>query len=345
MKFTMPHSFATALFLGFSLLTVSQQVAQAQNDPVLDRVSSSPIPDPNNRKGENREAGKDRVLVEGSEGIPALTQEMTDRLTLMFEWLLDSPTTEGQRAQLTEWVVTAWKTQNTEDIQSALKLIDAQRVFEQKPEVERELIRQQISAKLLELVRQKPDEPANRWLLSVYAAAHKPLAPGDPPLTRQMTDAWCEVLCFLRNKIAGDEQLQATQAFKETMARDLAKEYRTYSESWHKHLAGMPLTWAAIRAEWPHLNAEQRDKKKEAWRAYLKQVFPELLTWKPKPPAGNGAGVRPGETYAQAMARLQRQHETFMFMSNMMTMRHVGMMNGIANIGNSGYHYEYRYVP
>jgi len=43
------------------------------------------------------------------------------------------------------------------------------------------------------------------------------------------------------------------------------------------------------------------------------------------------------------MKALQRQHESYVFMSNMMLTNHVANMNMISNIGGGGYHYEVVY--
>ncbi|MCW3055573.1 MAG: hypothetical protein JWN14_4743 [Chthonomonadales bacterium] len=331
---------------GVSLMTVmlvvggvlGVQVAFAQHDPNLDQISSAPI------AVSAASAAKATVLAGGE---TPLTQESVDRYRLLFEWVLEAPTTQEQRQELQGWLVQCWKSGNAADIQSALRLVQMQIALEQRPDAEREQLRQQVQPGFLETLHQQPDNPAAKWVFRVYDAAHKPIAEGNPPLTRQISDAYCEVLFFMRSQVLSDNSLAVNKQVLDLFAPELAKVYRQSDAERRKHFAGMPLLWASIRAQWPTLAEAKRAEYRQQWRAYLQTMAPWLLTAKPTTQVAQANTLPPPrnsqEAYAREMARLQRSHQAYMFMSNMGMMSHVANMNVISNIGNSDWHYEYKY--
>ena len=310
----------------------------AQHDPNLDKISSAPLPE--------SAANAARTTVLAAEETP-LTQEKVDRYRLLFEWVLDAPTTQEQRQKLQGWLIQCWNSHNAADIQSALRMVQMQIALEKRPDREREQLRQQVQPKFLETLRQQPDNAASQWVFSIYDAAHKPIAEGDPPLTRQISDAYCEVLFFMRSQVLNDNSLQVNQKVLDLFAPELAKVYRQSNAERRKHFAGMPLLWASIRAQWPTLEEAKRAEYRQQWRTYLQAMAPWLLTAKPVAQTTQANTSQPPrnsqEAYAREMARLQRSHQAYMFMSNMSMMGHVANMNAISNIGNGGWHYEYRY--
>ncbi|HLK60180.1 MAG TPA: hypothetical protein VKU00_26700 [Chthonomonadaceae bacterium] len=143
----------------------------------------------------------------------------------------------------------------------------------------------------------------------------------------------------MHNQVVGGEPFSATGDDKEKFARELAAAYGKFTPELQKHIAGAPLLWAALRYQWPKLSDPERDAYKTKLQSYLKTMAPNYLE-EVRPPQTGGHGN--GESAAEAMARHQRQHNNYVFLSNMMTMRHVAMMNAIGNIGNSLYTYTYR---
>jgi hypothetical protein len=309
------------------------------------------------------EEAKAAVLAQGE---PPLTQEMVDRYNLLFEWLLDVQTTQEQRQIIHDYLVQTWQAKNKSDIDGAMNVINGQKQIEQRPEAEKEVLRQQLQSKFLDALRQQPDSPAAKWVFSLYDTAHKPVAQGAPPLTRQMSDAFLEVLAFMRNEVVGGQPIYANAAMKDEFVKGLAAAYVKSDAARQKHIAGMPLFWAALRAEWPKLAESEKAKYRQLWKGYLQQIAPEFLTWKPAVPtraqqaqlqarkerieqSGDNLTeaekrARAQQWYAQEMARMQSSHNTYMMMSNMSLMNHVTNMNMIGNIGSSGWRYEYKYV-
>src|SRR4051812_37505410 len=81
--------------------------ARAQGDSVLDRISSSPIP--------QSESKGDKILVEGN---PPLTERIVTRYTAVIEWLLEIPFTPEQKTKMRAILLKDWKQQKPADIQS-----------------------------------------------------------------------------------------------------------------------------------------------------------------------------------------------------------------------------------
>lgn len=283
-----------------------------------------------------QQAARSQILVAGA---PALTQEMVDRYNLFFEWLLDAPMTQEQRRQVQEALSADWKARNHTEIDNALRAVRFQEQIEQKTDSERDLLRASLQPTVLNTLQKQPNNPSARWVMALYDQAHRPIAAGTPSLTRQMTDSFIELLCFLHNQAVGGEPFAVSGDDKEQFARTLAADYSKYRPELQKHIASMPIMWAALRYRWPKLGETDRDAYKNKFRAYLKSIAPDYLKEVPSPHISQ-AGGQGGGALAEA-ARRQRQHNNYIFLSNMMTMRHVSMMNAFSNMGNSGYYYTY----
>ena len=283
------------------------------------------------------EAAKTRILAQGD---PPLTQEMVDRYNLFFEWLLDAPMTQEQRQRIQDAVVADWKAGRSTEIQTAVKIVQAQEQIEQKTESERDLLRASMQPKVLDPLRKQPDNESARWVLALYDNAHKPIATGTVPLTRQMADSFIEMLCFMHNQAVSGEPFIATHEDKDQFAKTLAGLFGKYNPELQKHIASMPALWAALRYQWSRLNDTDRSAWKSRFQAYMKNMAPEYLRETHPPQAQQARQGSSGNALADA-GRSMRQHNNYVFLSNMMTMRHVATMNVISNFGNSGYHYTY----
>lgn len=307
----------SALLLGSAAFA---RPARAQETGVLDRISSGPIPET---------AGRAARLAPGS---PPLTQEMVDRFNLFFEWLLEAPTTQAQRDQLKGYLVGVWKSANRECIDGATRAVRLQTELDQKSEADREYIRQRVRPLYLEGLRKSPNDLSAQWALGLYDAAHKPIVPGDPPLTRQICDAFAEVLYFMHKEVTG-ESITLNQTARDLFARQMVSVYKKSNAPRRKHFADMPEMWAWIRSVWPRLEESEKETYRSQWRAYLKGMAPELA----KP-----CLVQRTSPANAASAGLSGSHSDYLFVSNLSMMSHYSTMNAISNL-SSGWRYEYRY--
>jgi hypothetical protein len=119
-----------------------------------------------------------------------------------------------------------------------------------------------MQTELLASMRQQPDDPLSKLLLGVYASAHPALAGGQPPLTRQMSDAFFEFLVFAADQLWGTDA-QPTQPAKDSFAQALADAYPGYSADQQAFISHMPACWTALRAAWPTLSAEDQTAYKQ----------------------------------------------------------------------------------
>src|SRR5580658_2528168 len=113
-------------------------------------------------------------------GQPPLTLDMVQRATNFFQWLLDAPLTPEQRQQFQSAVAQSWLAGRQDEIQSTLQVIQFNnQLFTSKSPTEREIVRQTVQPKYIAQMRAQPNNDLSQWVLSIYDAAHKPLATGD----------------------------------------------------------------------------------------------------------------------------------------------------------------------
>src|SRR5258708_28285677 len=79
-------------------------------------------------------------------------------------------------------------------------------------------------------MRADKGNPDAQALVTGYDAAHPPIAAGNPPLTRQASDAWTELYCFVHNQ-SGAPHMDATQAVKDDFAHALTENWLKYPPS------------------------------------------------------------------------------------------------------------------
>jgi len=191
---------------------------------------------------------------------PPLTESMVRRYTDLMAFLYDLPMGAAQRQKLRDFVVGYWKSGDRPQMKAVLDFLRVEEAFAGRTADERRFARYQIFPELLkEAKKQQKGDPETAWLLSLYAAAHPPLAGGDPPLTREITDACAEAICFMAGEGRG-EHIAATPEFKNEVAGAIAGRYAGISPEARKQLAQMPMRWLQLRASWPAYAAADRER-------------------------------------------------------------------------------------
>jgi hypothetical protein len=122
-------------------------------------------------------------------------------------------------------------------------------------------------------MRADKGNPDAQLLVAAYDASHPPIAAGDPPLTRQASDAWTELFCFVRNQ-SGAPHMEATQAVKDDFAHTLTANWATYPPEQQKALSEMSQKWALVRFAWVKNKAADRQTIMAAWQPIVNPSQP-----------------------------------------------------------------------
>jgi len=288
----------------------------------------------------------DFVAVEGN---PPLTQGMIDRFAGFMEWLLDVPLTTGQRDDVATGLVHSWQTGDAEEKQGVVNVLSLAEQVAQREEAERALVREQLQALLLQQVRQMPDDPAAQWMLAVYEAGHQPIADGQPPLTRQMADAFAELMCFMIGEVVGQE-VPTPPEFRTAAADLLAARYVELEPQGQQEVSQLPIVWAALRVAWPTLSDDDKDQYRSQWRGMLQGALPQQAaggdqdTTQPAAPVADPGDSDLAALVEQKMAAdPMQQAMTAQFMSNLLQTQHNGNMAMLYSMGGSGWTYQPRW--
>jgi hypothetical protein len=294
-------------------------------------------------------------LVEGQDGTPPLTVYDVNAVNDFIEWVLDVPFTDAQRDALRDHFVAAWKANDRGEIEGVGQIITGRAQLDKVTDAnKKELARQAMRAQIVKLLRGEAGrgDAMSRMVIGIYDAAHHPLAAGDPPLTRQATDATLEILYFMAARVTGAAaDVAPGSEQRDQFAQQLAAAYGTMPRENREELARMPMSWAALRVAWPELSREEQAKLTAAWAGsgQVKPIVEQIRAAQAKAAAAQRqtatAGAAPQSDSAaalKAMQELNRQHETFVALSSISHQMHMSKMQIINNIGSSNYRYEYR---
>jgi hypothetical protein len=180
------------------------------------------------------------------------------------------------------------------------------------------------------------------------------LAPGNPPLTREASDACAGVTVFAIKLVAtGDveaDDLYVDDAILDPWANALAAAYVQMSADEQAQFAGMPAVRDALYVAWPYASASERAEVREAFRPLAETLLSQIdsadepVVESPVP-ARTAVTESPTAAYQRASAGLAASHNNYVHMSNVLLQNHVGNMNAILNMGNNNYRYEYKSRP
>jgi hypothetical protein len=199
-------------------------------------------------------------------GNPPLTESMISHYTTFVLWLLELPVDDwALQLRLRAMIQEDWK--KPKDLESDMKLLDLQLDMAryENGQVARLFARSEVQPDVVKNMRADKGNPDARWLLAAYDAAHPPIAAGNPPLTRQATDAWTELFCFIRNQ-SGTPHMDATQAVKDSIAHTVTESWAKNSPEQQQDLSEMPRTWALVRFAWERNKGDERQRILAAWQ-------------------------------------------------------------------------------
>jgi hypothetical protein len=230
-------------------------------------------------------------LVVLAPGTPPLTQAKVDQVADFLEWLLEVPFTDEQRRMIAGNMIESWKKNDREEINGIEQVVQLRGQLSAMTRQQKELARQAAQPELIKQARNETD-PVAKMIVQVYDAAHQPIAQGDPPLTRQATDALLKTLFFMASQVRGGAEVTPTPEMKEQWAKALAGSYEQADEAARKEMAQMPLRWAAMRMAWPGMSEQDKATAKAQWAQapQVKQVAEAIGRLQPQRPAAAGYG-------------------------------------------------------
>jgi hypothetical protein len=275
-------------------------------------------------------SGQSQVLVRGN---PPLTEEMIGRFAEYFEWAFDVRLTNDQVNVLRKYSVDVWNKQSKSDMDAIVNVVQLQIELSKADRQQLAVVRANYEPQVLEAMRQQPNEPMAVWALAVYASSHKILAAGNPPLTRQTSDAFVEALFFMLGEVQGKRDEVPDARMKNDWAAALTSAYPRMADALKQQIATMPLFIAQMRLSWPSLPEPQKAKYRSVWAEAVKSLLPA--------PAPAASSKTPGGkmSVAEMMAEQNRRHQNSMntssFMRNMATMSY----NTSANFSGNPWRY------
>jgi hypothetical protein len=177
-----------------------------------------------------------------------------------------------------------------------------------------------------------------KMMVQIYDAAHQPIAPGNPPLTRQASDATLEVMFFMACQVNRQGDVPVTQQMKDQCAKALAEGYAKLNAQDRQRIAQMPMAWAALRAVWPELPEAERSKLRDQWAQAedVKAVAAELAKARQEAEKNN-------QSATAIMDKHTRDYNTTMSLMNTSMNCYRMQMSAISSVGSAGWRYEYRY--
>jgi hypothetical protein len=200
---------------------------------------------------------------------------MVHKATDFFAWLLGASVTAEQRDQFRDSIAQSWLSGNRDEIQSTVNVLQFADQLNSKTAQEREVYRQVLQPKFLEQMRAQPDSVLSRWVLNIYGSAHKPIAPGNPPLTRQVVDAYAEAVSFMLYQSMGSGFYTADRPFKDALAQPLIARYPQLDATQQASMARIPLLWALLQVKWPKTPVAEQQQLRDQWRAALQPLVNE----------------------------------------------------------------------
>jgi hypothetical protein len=113
--------------------------------------------------------GDDVVLVQGN---PPLTQLTVGKSIVLLEWALEIKLSREQELKIKQALIRTWQTNDREDMNGALEIVEIYEKVAKLSEGERNKARRAIQDVILKSIRAEPDDDLARVLLSAYEASH-----------------------------------------------------------------------------------------------------------------------------------------------------------------------------
>jgi hypothetical protein len=193
-------------------------------------------------------------------GEPALTLYDLEETIDCIQWLLDAPFTAEQRGVFHDEIVDGWKKKDAETIQGVAQILEFRAELAKLPPDKQDVVRKSSEKELVAALRKETDR-SSKLAVEIYDASRRPIAGGEPALTRQQADSALELFYFVAGQLEG-MQARPTTADKEEWAKRLAAGWEKLDVKVRRTFEVMPLTWSAARAGWAEMKETEREEIK-----------------------------------------------------------------------------------
>lgn len=191
---------------------------------------------------------------------PSLTAEMLTTYEGFIAYLLDIEFNTAEKTKLRQFVRGYWQTGDAEKIQTTLNILELCEQFMAREAEERELLRVQMLPNiLLETAKYaKQGDAEAQLLLDAYYRNNPPIAPGNPPLTRDMVDAFLNADYFVQTQIYKKKMSPMDAKNKEITYKKAADDYKKLTAEQQKQIAEYSLKFGALQIQWKNMSPQER---------------------------------------------------------------------------------------
>jgi len=223
-----------------------------------------------------------------------LAQSAPDQQTVAkaireLEWFLDARLTWAQREQYQKCLNRDWTHMDRATRQKYLAKLDADlKALTTLTRQEDRWIHVRILPQFLQQVHQATGIDS-QWAVAIYEAAHKAggannpvLVPGEPALTREMADAYCDYLDWVMDlSVIGGLNAQQRQTYQQYLVNDWKKMDRAAKEQFvaflkrfeDLHQLGKTQVEEAFSAEHPRFMAQLKAAGNDEGARFLQSVY------------------------------------------------------------------------
>jgi hypothetical protein len=212
---------------------------------------------------------QEAILVKGE---PPLTEKMVARYTRFISWLLDASLTPDQNKHLRDTLIGYWKDGKKAQMQDVLGSLNLDVQIESKSEAEKHALLTRMQPQALKDLREQKNNPDARWLVSLYESAHKPIAPGTVPLTKESVDAYADWMFFVIGQSGGIKQEPSVET-RNQLVSYFAANYPGFSSDVQQRFSEIPGFWSALQLKWSQMSEQEHETQRTEWR---KQLAPLL---------------------------------------------------------------------
>jgi hypothetical protein len=189
-----------------------------------------------------------------------LTEEIIRNYTETVGYVYRIRFSDAQQAQIRRFLTGYWKNNDQARIRDTLQTIQAGEKIMQMPVQEREAFVKLLLPKAMEVVRKEAQRGAedSKWLLNAYYAAHPPLAKGNPPLVRDMVEAYIESERWHAVNIFKQKTPPLNEKTRAAIYKMLIENYPKLPAEKQRAMAELPGMIATIKLRWSRMSAEER---------------------------------------------------------------------------------------
>jgi len=200
-------------------------------------------------------------------GDPPLTESMVSHFTAFNAWLLEVPLSQDFKNYMRAMLIRDWKNpkDRANDLVALKWELDMSRY--QWRSADREAQRAFAEPEMIRSMRADTKNPDAQYMVAAYDAAHRPIATGVVTLTRQASDAWAELYCFVSTQKG--MPMVASPAIKNDFAKVLKQKFPTFPAANQKGFAQMTQTWPAVHMAWLTGTEADHQKLMAIWEGVL----------------------------------------------------------------------------